>query len=238
MGITVTTFPTVPTSSNRVKVFGGKVESNGYNDIDAEAVNDVWIDNLTTVTGIVFSSSTNTHISNVVVTDGGLYGTTTDDVIIQNVDIRKTDTTSAVYVSGVNPRVSNVKVQALAGGSTGNAVVVAASGSRGSLTDVFVDGCTNGIVATVEQGSNWRVVNASNVAIKASHQTYEGRPQILHSLAEGVLVGAGSIVPATGGWARGDIIYSTVPSAAGTIGWVCVASGTPGTWKTFGTISA
>lgn len=44
--------------------------------------------------------------------------------------------------------------------------------------------------------------------------------------------------PTTGTWARGDIVYNNAPSAAGTIGWVCVAAGTPGTWKAWGTIAS
>ena len=44
--------------------------------------------------------------------------------------------------------------------------------------------------------------------------------------------------PTTGTWAVGDLIYNTVPTAGGTIGWVCTAAGTPGTWKTFGAIAA
>lgn len=48
----------------------------------------------------------------------------------------------------------------------------------------------------------------------------------------------GSAAPTGGPWLRGDIIYNTAPSASGTIGWVCVTAGTPGTWKTFGAISA
>lgn len=44
--------------------------------------------------------------------------------------------------------------------------------------------------------------------------------------------------PTTGTWLQGDIIYNTSPAASGFIGWVCVTGGTPGTWKTFGAISA
>lgn len=44
--------------------------------------------------------------------------------------------------------------------------------------------------------------------------------------------------PTTGTWIRGDIRYNTAPVASGFVGWVCVAAGTPGTWKTFGAISA
>ncbi len=42
--------------------------------------------------------------------------------------------------------------------------------------------------------------------------------------------------PSTGTWAVGDIVYHSTPVAAGNIGWVCVAAGTPGTWKAFGKI--
>jgi hypothetical protein len=44
--------------------------------------------------------------------------------------------------------------------------------------------------------------------------------------------------PNYGTYAVGDIVYNDTPLANGAIGWVCVTAGTPGTWKTFGTISA
>lgn len=47
---------------------------------------------------------------------------------------------------------------------------------------------------------------------------------------------AGSI-PTSGTWSRGDIVFNNAPSAGGFVGWVCVAAGTPGTWKTWGAIS-
>lgn len=47
----------------------------------------------------------------------------------------------------------------------------------------------------------------------------------------------GDAAPTTGTWGRGDIVYDNTPTAGSFIGWVCTASGTPGTWKTFGAIS-
>ena len=44
--------------------------------------------------------------------------------------------------------------------------------------------------------------------------------------------------PTTGTWAVGDLFYNTAPTAGGYVGFVCVTAGTPGTWKTFGAISA
>jgi hypothetical protein len=45
-------------------------------------------------------------------------------------------------------------------------------------------------------------------------------------------------VPTSGEWSRGSRVYDNTPSAGGTIGWVCTSSGSPGTWKTFGAITA
>ncbi len=53
-----------------------------------------------------------------------------------------------------------------------------------------------------------------------------------------VSVAARSAAPVSGTWAVGDIIYNTAPAAEGYVGWVCTGAGTPGTWKTFGVISA
>jgi hypothetical protein len=44
--------------------------------------------------------------------------------------------------------------------------------------------------------------------------------------------------PTGGYWTRGEKIYNSAPAAAGFIGFVCTTAGTPGTWKTFGAISA
>lgn len=47
----------------------------------------------------------------------------------------------------------------------------------------------------------------------------------------------GDAAPTTGDWQRGDIVFDNTPTAGSFIGWTCTASGTPGTWKTWGAIS-
>jgi putative cofactor-binding repeat protein len=44
--------------------------------------------------------------------------------------------------------------------------------------------------------------------------------------------------PSVGTWAIGDRVEYTTPTAGGFIGAVCVTAGNPGTWKTFGAVSA
>lgn len=42
----------------------------------------------------------------------------------------------------------------------------------------------------------------------------------------------------TGTWGVGDVVWNSQPVAGGNMGWVCTTAGSPGTWKTFGTVAA
>ena len=56
-------------------------------------------------------------------------------------------------------------------------------------------------------------------------------------LAEGRLAGrhfTATSIPTTGDFAVGDIVWNSAPSDGGILGWVCTASGSPGTLKAFG----
>ena len=44
--------------------------------------------------------------------------------------------------------------------------------------------------------------------------------------------------PVYGTWEKGDIVINQSPSAGSYIGWICVSSGTPGTWKGYGLIQS
>lgn len=48
----------------------------------------------------------------------------------------------------------------------------------------------------------------------------------------------GISMPVSGAYTVGDIIWNSAPSANQPIGWVCVITGNPGQWKSFGQISA
>lgn len=48
----------------------------------------------------------------------------------------------------------------------------------------------------------------------------------------------GTSAPASGTYNVGDLRWNTSPTAGGTMGWVCTTAGSPGTWKTFGAITA
>jgi Pectate lyase superfamily protein len=50
------------------------------------------------------------------------------------------------------------------------------------------------------------------------------------------IISHSSVLPILGEYNIGDIIYNTNPTPGGYVGWICTASGTPGTWKGFGLI--
>ena len=45
-------------------------------------------------------------------------------------------------------------------------------------------------------------------------------------------------IPESGDYNRGDVIWNTDPELGGYVGWICVRSGTPGTWLPFGEIKS
>lgn len=48
----------------------------------------------------------------------------------------------------------------------------------------------------------------------------------------------GTAAPTAGRYLQGSKVWNTNVLAGGTLGWICVASGTPGTWKGFGGVAA
>lgn len=48
----------------------------------------------------------------------------------------------------------------------------------------------------------------------------------------------GTAVPSSGTWPQGAKVVQRYPAAGGFSGWVCVVGGTPGTWKTYGAVTA
>ncbi|MDQ6481617.1 right-handed parallel beta-helix repeat-containing protein, partial [Dyadobacter sp. LHD-138] len=47
----------------------------------------------------------------------------------------------------------------------------------------------------------------------------------------------GTSIPVTGYYVKGSTVTNLSPTAGGNVGWICVVSGSPGTWKAFGAIA-
>lgn len=98
------------------------------------------------------------------------------------------------------------------------------------------------VKATARSGDSLTVVRAqegTSAAGFAAGSRFELRvtAQSVFDVASTVAPQYVDSAPIAGTWNRGDIVYNTAPTSGGYVGWVCTASGTPGTWKTFGLIS-
>ena len=98
--------------------------------------------------------------------------------------------------------------------------------------NITIDGVT-ATIARIDATTNiiylWEAISVSGGAHPI---TYTAPTWI--EIATKVKAGA---APTTGTYSVGDVVYNTIPAAGGSIGWVCVTAGTPGTWKEFGLIS-
>jgi hypothetical protein len=72
------------------------------------------------------------------------------------------------------------------------------------------------------------------------YDTLQSLVRKVNGLSSGTFValdGIGTAAPTTGTWSVGDTIRNSAPTELGSasskyviVGWICVASGTPGTW--------
>jgi len=124
---------------------------------------------------------------------------------------------------------------------------------RNGCTEIFVGDCTTDINTLFVAGTfNFSYFTGANCKSQYIYDTqasttggsYVGHRHFQDGTFDVVdIVGTSrryfaASAPATGTYAVGDIVWNNTPVASGTIGFVCVTAGTPGTWKTFGAISA
>lgn len=64
----------------------------------------------------------------------------------------------------------------------------------------------------------------------------EEQVNMLSEGGQSAYYGSLTAAPTTGDHVAGDWVKNSAPSAGGYFGWICVTSGTPGTWKGFGVI--
>lgn len=81
-------------------------------------------------------------------------------------------------------------------------------------------------IATLKTGLNQTI---SNVVLERKNPVFAYCEPIVYRQ---------SVVPTSGTWKQGDVVYNSKPAINGEIGWVCITSGNPGTWKQFGMIQA
>jgi hypothetical protein len=82
----------------------------------------------------------------------------------------------------------------------------------------------SGVTYGLYFGARWQI-SISNVSTNCTNEY------------GGIYVPYYGAAPASGAWVARDKVWSSAPTSANYIGWVCTVAGTPGTWKTYGLIS-
>ena len=171
------------------------------------------------------------------------------DTVIEG-NVIRFGSTDAIYIGGANvssdvtnPMIINNKI--ISSGGNGiqidthscNNVVI--QGNR-------IDSPTGSGILLNSPGNNINI--ESNTIFSAGAygiRNYAEGPRIIingniiNDAASGLYLNVGTQAPTTGTWKYGDIMPNVGNVSAGAnVGWVCTVAGTPGTWKSMGTIAS
>lgn len=103
--------------------------------------------------------------------------------------------------------------------------------------NIFLDSRNNRIyIRSNPVNTNQRFYLGSDAAYTVN-MVFDGHPTNTQFYTRSRREVEGTAAPTSGTWQVGDRVWNTAPTAGGTLGWVCVTAGTPGTWKTFGSIA-
>lgn len=151
------------------------------------------------------------------------------------------------YVSGTGA--SGVSIQGptenvhINGVTTDNTVDYGVLCNAGGSNNV-ISNCRSSNVTGVSRGfhfSGQGVITGCSVGAGVATPLTRADPALIQSVNNSFSrrIVEGTTTTLTGGtWNRGDVVWSTMPSAGQPPGWVCVASGTPGTWKAMANLTA
>lgn len=82
-----------------------------------------------------------------------------------------------------------------------------------------------------------RIQASGKVSLSMSGNSYSpGATESVASLAKEATDHYATTPPTSGTWSRGDIVWNSAPAARSPAGWICVAAGSPGIWKTLAII--
>ncbi len=150
-------------------------------------------------------------------------------------DVLYLEASGMVFVRGDNPRATGLpRALAIAAGSSG--VSVAVSGPVPNVITQLGPGVVGMIRSDRTTGRLARAIPRPGDELVGWCDA--NGDATLHFGGMGALpIYRGDSCPTTGTWDRGTTVYNSSPESGGYIGWVCLVSGTPGTWATFGKIT-
>lgn len=81
-------------------------------------------------------------------------------------------------------------------------------------------------------------ISAANASVSNNVGVVLKTSAALSTNIGGINYTSSDAAPLTGTWFQGDVCWNIYATAGGTPGWVCVSSGTPGTWKAMANLAA
>lgn len=125
------------------------------------------------------------------------------------------------------------------------------SSQKGSIYAVnldFLEFSKNTVIDSAGNMSYKYYISSSVLKSSVFGNNYHGAPLVVTNDSPEINTGFimdetsvssyGIAAPVSGTWARGDKVFNASPNAGEYEGWICVTTGTPGTWKGFGLIEA
>ena len=192
--------------------------SNNYVDIQNSIQNSVRGENAIITGNMIIGGKSNLNATDCVV-NGNIFGNTdlTADAGIK-IFLGTTFTNNVMkgwnnYIQVRADFIGSISGNVIDTNSSQNAITIL-SGAKGAITSNYI---TN-------SGIGSEVTEIGGVSV----DSFTSKKNVQQSR---------NTAPTTGSWLAGDIVWDSTPSAGNKIGWVCVTSGTPGTWKTFGVIT-
>ena len=112
-----------------------------------------------------------------------------------------------------------LSINALVGDDSTSRIIIDGGGVLRvqGTTDTVFDGAVGVGVSTVTPG----VALETNGPVRFQNKKQE----------------VGNGIPTIGLYNQGDIVWSDAPTPGGNLGWICVRTGSPGEWRSFGNIS-
>lgn len=197
-----------------------------------------------------------------VVGRNGLYFDQYSSLVATGNNVRQTQSQGIFDANGAGAKISNNKLEDVgrAGGTSAGLGIHITAGSEKEITGNTIRGNATlmeyGIFIEAGTQSTMSISGNSVSGSKTAPMRFKNPAEPLRYFADNVLDGEplflyntiqlgnkgreyfGTAAPTSGSWLQGDRVYNVAPVGGGVIGWVCVASGTPGTWKFFGALEA
>lgn len=195
-----------------------------------------WVAEANTVSGLTVNATSKAFL---VYTDASSTPTKNGAISHNTIQLPSGVAAAGVYiqVNGASAACQDITVDhnSIVGDATANtSIAVGIHTDNGTINGILVDGNK---FRTVDTAISYGLI--TNFTMRNNEAIGTGRNLVTQSgsAPAGLLINAQNswnwqaAVPTTGSWFRSAAVWNTAAASGGIPGWVCVATGSPGTWR-------